>query len=99
MDSNQPSMTICSHCGESFSSKGKYDSHYKREHQNQMKSQRNTFITRSQDGKFVCACRKGFKISPSLQRHQKAYKSFQDIIGDQELESADNISIQSINLI
>ena len=64
----------CSHCGDVFPSKGKYDYHYRRTHQSEMKiSKKNddpSQIVRSTNDKFVCLCGKGYPVPQSLYHHQ-----------------------------
>ena len=57
MDQPQAKEMICSHCNEVFPSKGKYQYHFQRVHQNEVKmphhNQGLTSIHRSEDEKFV----------------------------------------------
>ena len=66
--------TVCSHCGEKFSSKGKYKYHYLRVHQMEIKNcstdNMGMSIVCSMDDKFICICGKGYPVVPSLHRHQ-----------------------------
>jgi len=65
---------ICKHCGDVFTTKGKYQSHYRREHQQQIKNNRSkeiTGISRSEDGLFVCECGKRYQVLQSLSRHKQ----------------------------
>ena len=60
---------ICKYCRNVFITKSKYDSQYKKEHQEQTKNS----ITRSEDGLFVCECGKGYPVLGSLTRHKQRY--------------------------
>ena len=66
--------TVCSHCGDSFSSKGKYNYHYRLVHQMEIKTlstdDTESSMVRSINDKFVCVCGKNYGIYPSLHRHQ-----------------------------
>jgi len=76
MDRRAAKETTCKHCGEVFPSKGNYQVHFCRYHQNNIKTQNiNEFETtklRSETQKFECICGKSYEIYQSIQRHQKA---------------------------
>jgi len=61
-----------------FTSKGKNDDHYLQKHQIQVKIDKKTTVSRSENGKFNCICEKEFELEKSLKRHYenciKAYK-------------------------
>jgi len=87
MEQNQLNQIKCSHCGLIFTSKGKYQSYYIQKHKNQVKTINHNLINRTKNGKFLCICKKEFKLGQSLQRHQKSYQTFQN-----ELENQESIS-------
>jgi len=72
----------CSHCGEVFPSKGKYDYHYRRIHQSEMKIRKqdddSSQIVRSTNDKFICLCGKGYPVPQSLSRHQLTCLEWKD---------------------
>src|SRR5271154_6479331 len=65
----------CSHCTRNFDSRGKRDAHTRKEHQKLCHtldlSDQSKSVQRSEEGKFVCSCGKGFWRAQSLQRHSK----------------------------
>ena len=69
MNQNQVNFITCSHCNESFLSKGKYQSHYTQKHQKEIKIDDETIVFRSENGKFICICEKKFEVGQSLERH------------------------------
>jgi len=85
MEQNQLNQTKCSHCGLIFTSKGKYQSHYIQKHKNQVKTTNYNLFDRNENGKFLCICKKEFKLGQSLQRHQKSCQIFQNELENQEL--------------
>ena len=64
MDHPQAKETACKHCNQVFPSKGKYQYHFQRVHQNEAKlhhsNQEQISMYRSEDEKFVCICGKGY---------------------------------------
>ena len=66
MNQTQVNCTTCSHCDESFLSRGKYENHYKQKHQNQIQLDEGMTVLRSEDGKFICQCGKEFELGKSL---------------------------------
>ena len=69
MNQIQVNSITCSHCDESFISKGKYQSHYMQKHQKEIKINEGMTIFRSESGKFICICGKEFEFGQSLKRH------------------------------
>ena len=69
MNQNQMNSITCSHCNESFLSKGKYENHYNKKHQNQIQLDERMTVSRTENGKFICICEKEFEIGQSLKRH------------------------------
>jgi len=98
MDHPQAKETICSHCNEVFPSKGKYQYHFQRVHQNKLKvnhsNQEETSIYRSENEKFICICGKGYQAGQSLHRHQKSCQQWKDHESHQDLDSDLEMSIQ-----
>ena len=66
MDRRAAKETTCKHCGEVFPSKGNYQVHFCRYHQNNIKTQNiNEFETtklRSETQKFECICGKSYFV-------------------------------------
>lgn len=58
----------CHYCDSTFATKGKRDSHYRKEHQQSSKS---GLEYRSTEGKFNCHCGKLFNRISNLKKHQK----------------------------
>src|SRR2546423_1370877 len=56
----------------------KYQSHYIQKHQNEVRINENTVVSRTGNGKYVCLCGKEFDLGQSLKRHYgnciKAYE-------------------------
>jgi len=75
--------TVCSHCGEAFSSKGKYKYHYRRVHQMEIKirstDNTDTAIVRSMNDKFVCLCGNEYVTYAGLHRHKLNCQEWKDI--------------------
>ena len=98
MDDLQIKETICKHCGEVFPSKGRYQAHYRRVHQNEIRirhsEQGQIFIHRSDNQKFDCICGKSYYIRQSLYRHQKSCQQWNDYQANYEDDSNSEISIQ-----
>ena len=98
MDHPQAKETICKHCNEVFPSKGRYQAHYRRVHQNEIRmrhsEQEQIFIHRSNNQKFDCICGKGYPTSQSLYRHQKSCQQWKDSQVNHEDDSDSEISIQ-----
>jgi hypothetical protein len=99
MDLLQVKETICNHCDEVFPSKGKYQYHFRRVHQNEVRihghDQEGITIPRSEDEKFVCICNKGYHVRQSLRRHQKKCQEWKDHEANLEAGSDSEMSIQS----
>jgi len=95
MNQIQVNSIICSHCDESFLSRGKYQSHYIQKHQNEIRIDQDTIVFRTEGGKFMCFCEKEFELSQSLKRHYgsciKAH--------EKELENEQSIFLLFILLI
>lgn len=63
---------ICNSCEESFKTKGKRDGHRERVHREKVLIDiEKKGMKRSENGKFICECRRGYTSAQSLQRHQK----------------------------
>jgi len=90
MEQRPLKQTTCAHCGEVFESKGKYQVHYRNNHQAQVKKQDN-IISRSDDNKFSCICGKSYQVYQGLTTHQKSCKTWKDtvqvVVNQQDLES------------
>ena len=71
MNQNQVNSIICIHCNEIFTLKWQYQNHYKKKHQNEVKIDNEMTVSRSENGKFICICGKGFELGKSLIRHYK----------------------------
>ena len=69
MNQNQVNSITCSHCDESFPSRGKYENHYNKKHQNQIQLDERMTVSRTENGKFICLCGKEFEFGKSLKRH------------------------------
>jgi len=69
MNQIQVDFITCTYCDEIFSSKGKYQNHYKKKHQNQIQLDEGMTVLRSEDGKFICQCGKEFELGKSLKHH------------------------------
>ena|SRR5436190_114016 len=103
MDDPQAKEIVCKHCHEVFPSKGKYDYHVRRIHQNEVKihssNPEETSIHRSENEKLICICDKSYPIWQSLYRHQKScqqwkeYKASLDVNSDSEMSIGGNIYI------
>jgi uncharacterized Zn-finger protein len=90
--------TICNHCNEVFPSKGKYQYHFRRVHQIEVKvhhsNQEKTSIRRSENEKFVCICGKDYEAGQSLQRHQKNCHQWKDHEASYEVDSDSEMSVR-----
>ena len=98
MDQQPARETTCKHCGEVFLSKGTYQVHFRRNHQNDIKTQASntveTTTSRSETQKFECICGKSYEIYQSIYRHQKSCQQWKAYQTNQEpLE----MEIQGIN--
>ena len=65
---------ICKHCGNVFTTRGKYQSHYRREHQQEVKnktSEGDTKVARAANSLFVCECGKEYQLPQSLTKHKQ----------------------------
>jgi len=69
---------ICVHCGAAFDTKGKYDAHYRREHQNKVRTSETNTVVRAENDRFKCMCGKEYDVYQSLVRHQKTCGAWQD---------------------
>ena len=67
MDTEASAKWSCRHCNATFDSRGKRDSHYRKEHQESSKS---GLENRTTAGKFDCQCGKLFNEISSLKKHQ-----------------------------
>ena len=94
MEQIQRNQTKCNYCGQIFSSKGKYQVHYNHIHKIEVKINDKISIQRSEDGKFLCICGKGFQVTKSLLQHQKSCQAFQNELENQELISESEESHQ-----
>jgi len=98
MDHLQAKETVCNYCNEVFPSKGKYQYHFRRVHQNKVRmhgtDQEQTITRRFDDEKFVCICDKGYHSGQSLHRHQKNCQQWKDYQASHELDSDFEILIQ-----
>jgi hypothetical protein len=75
MEHSQGKETRCKHCGEVFPTKGTYQVHYRRLHQNttepRVAEASETTKLRSENDKFECICGNSYNIYQSIYRHQK----------------------------
>jgi len=62
---------ICVHCGAAFDTKGKYQAHYRREHQNKVRTSEANTVVRAENDRFKCVCGKEYDVYQSLVRHQR----------------------------
>ena len=78
MEHLQVKETSCNYCGQVFSSKGKYQYHFRQVHQNEVKihhsNQEEIIIRRSENEKFTCICNKSYHVRQSLLHHQRSYQ-------------------------
>ena len=65
----------CKHCNRSFATRGKYDTHYRKEHRTNVKINEITTIDRSANGTFDCICGKMFQNAASFTKHVKQCES------------------------
>ena len=97
MDDPQTKETICKHCGEVFPSKERYQVHYRRVHQNEIRmrhsEQEQISMHLSDTEKFDCICGKGYNIGQSLYRHQKSCQQWKDYQANHKNDSDSKISI------
>jgi hypothetical protein len=98
MDHSQTKETICNHCSAVFPSKGKYQYHFQRVHQNEVKithsNEEEMAVHRSEDGKFSCICDKGYHSGQSLYRHQKGCQQWKTHVASDRADSDSDESIQ-----
>ena len=98
MDHPQVKETICKYCDEAFPSKGRYQAHYHRVHQNEIRmrhsEQEQISIYRSDNQKFDCICGKSYTTGQSFYRHQKSCQQWKDSQVNHEDDSDSEISIQ-----
>jgi len=69
MTQMQVNFITCLYCKEIFTSKEIYDGHYLQKHQTQIRTDPDTVISRSGNGKFICIYEKDFELGKSLKRH------------------------------
>jgi len=62
---------ICKHCGVAFDTRGKYDAHYRREHQKKVRTSEANTVVRAENDRFKCVCGKEYDVYQSLVRHQR----------------------------
>ena len=96
-----PATTVtCKHCGDEFESKGKYQTHYRQQHQTSLRSgvqgTREGPVERDIQGRFICACSKGYTHYQSLQRHMKDCREGRDQM--EEATSPQNVPEGTISL-
>ena len=76
------SAVTCKHCGEEFESKGKYQVHYRNNHQEEVKSNDiqpgESSFKRDGRGKFSCPCGKSYLVWQNLDRHSKECIEWRD---------------------
>jgi len=98
MDHPQVKETTCTHCNEVFPSKGKYQYHFRRVHQEEVKihhsNHKEIVVLRSESEKFLCICNKNYHSGQSLRRHQKHCQQWKDYETDHNIDSNSEISIQ-----
>jgi uncharacterized Zn-finger protein len=71
-------IKICKHCGAEFNTKGKYNAHYRRDHQNKMGTEDLNITRRADNKKFKCVCDKEYDLYQSLKRHQQSCLTWQN---------------------
>jgi len=69
---------ICKHCGVAFDTRGKYDAHYRREHQKKVRTSEANTVVRAENDRFKCMCGKEYDIYQSLVRHQRTCTVLQE---------------------
>jgi len=69
---------ICVHCGAAFDTKGKYQTHYRREHQNKVRTSEANTVVRAENDRFKCLCGKEYDVYQSLVRHQRTCNVLQE---------------------
>ena len=74
MDRTEPEGITCNYCGDVFPTKGKYQTHFRLVHQDNVKrdsqNQGEASTSRGENQKFACPCGKDYKVYQSLRRHQ-----------------------------
>ena len=88
-----PKQTTCAHCGEVFETKGKYDAHFRRIHQQKGKTVRGDTILRSENDKFSCVCTKEYDVYQSLVRHQVTCQAWKDRQAEANREESDTETV------
>ena len=82
----------CKHCKVEFESKGRYQTHYRQEHEedirNRQKNGDEARITRDMSGKFICGCGKGYMVYQSLQRHMKTCSEWRNIENEEDINQS-----------
>ena len=83
---------ICKHCCERFESKGKYQVHYRHNHQEEARSNDvqpgEGSFRRDRRGRFSCPCGKSYTVWQNLNRHTKDCIEWRDRT-DPEIASGD----------
>jgi hypothetical protein len=89
-----PVQWNCKTCGEEFNTKGKRDHHHRKEHRNSANEgpagSFDTSVHRSEGGKFMCECKRGYESIQSLRRHKKTCTA--QILMDDDENSMDGMS-------
>jgi hypothetical protein len=62
---------LCKYCGAGFDTRGRYDAHYRREHQNKVGRAEANTARQTDDRKFQCVCSREYARYQSLKRHQE----------------------------
>jgi hypothetical protein len=74
--------TICKHCNQVFASRGKYNHHFRVEHQNLSGNRNENFVqdnnNQNEQEKLSCICEKSYTLLDSLYRHQKSCQAWRD---------------------
>jgi hypothetical protein len=74
--------TICKHCNQVFASRGKYNHHFRVEHQNLSRNRNEDFVqdnnNQNEQEKLGCICGKSYTVWNSLYRHQKSCQAWKD---------------------
>jgi hypothetical protein len=69
-----PSEWTCNSCGSGFETRGRRDSHHRKEHQNVLIERHGDSLRhelrRSRQGKFFCECKREYETSQALKKHR-----------------------------
>lgn len=65
----------CKYCNRIFATRGKYNTHYRKEHRNSVKIDEIIIVDGSADGTFNCICGKMFRNVISFTKHMKQCQS------------------------